>query len=63
MRKWRHFVGARLQRRLFVAFGVTIFLTLVAVGLAMHLTKPEGYNMQDRYQQLERFAGSRFAKV
>lgn len=63
MRHWRHFVGIRLQRRLFVAFGVTIFLTLCAVGLAMHLTQPEGYNVREHYRQVERFAGSRFAKV
>jgi len=63
MKRWRHLVGASLQRRLFVAFGMTIFLTMCAVGLTMHLTQPEGYNVHDRYRQLERFAGSRFAKV
>lgn len=63
MRKWQHVLGASLQRRLFVAFGMTIFLTMCAVGLTMHLTQPEGYNVHDRYRQMERFAGSRFAKV
>lgn len=60
---WRPLHGASLQRRLFVAFGMTIFLTVCAVGLTMHLTQPEGYNMHERYKQMERFAGSRFAKV
>lgn len=63
MRKWRHLVGVSLQRRLFVVFGMTIFLTMGAVGLTMHLTQPEGYNVHDRYRQMERFAASRFAKV
>lgn len=63
MKNWRHFIGARLQRRLFVAFGVTILLTVFAVGLTMHLTQPEGYDMRERYLQMQRFAGSRFAKV
>lgn len=63
MRKWRHLLGVSLQRRLFVAFGMTIFLTMGAVGLTMHLTQPEGYNVHDRYRQIERFAASRFAMV
>ncbi|HEY6723111.1 MAG TPA: HAMP domain-containing sensor histidine kinase [Polyangiaceae bacterium] len=63
MRKWRQLWGVSLQRRLFVAFGMTIFLTMGAVGLTMHLTQPEGYNLHDRYRQIERFAASRFAKV
>jgi len=62
-RKWRHLLGVSLQRRLFVAFGMTILLTMGAVGLTMHLTQPEGYNLHDRYRQMERFAASRFAKV
>ncbi len=63
MKKWHHFIGARLQRRLFVAFGVTIFMTMTAVGVTMHVTQPEGYNTRDRYLQMKRFASSRFAKV
>ena len=63
MRRWRHFIGARLQRRLFMAFGVTIFMTVLAVGVTMHVTQPEGYNTRDRYLQMKRFASSRFAKV
>lgn len=63
MRRWRPLWGASLQRRLFVAFGMTIFLTMLAVGLTMHLTQPEGYNLHDRYRQIARFASSRFAKV
>jgi signal transduction histidine kinase len=63
MKHWRHFVGARLQRRLFVAFGAMILLTLCSVGAAMHLTQPEGYNVREHYRQVEKFAGSRFAKV
>src|SRR6187402_5702 len=63
MKKWRHLWGVSLQRRLFVAFGMTIFLTMGTVGLTMHLTQPEGYNLHDRYRQMERFAVSRFARV
>ncbi|HEU5073799.1 MAG TPA: hypothetical protein VFU02_06495, partial [Polyangiaceae bacterium] len=63
MKRWRQLWGASLQRRLFVAFGMTIFLTMGAVGLTMHLTQPEGYNLHDRYRHIERFAASRFAKV
>jgi len=63
MKKWRQLWGVSLQRRLFVAFGMTIFLTLGTVGLTMHLTQPEGYNLHDRYRQMERFAASRFARV
>jgi signal transduction histidine kinase len=48
---------------LFVAFGMTILLTVVAVGITMHATQPEGYNVLDRYTQMKRFASSRFAKV
>lgn len=63
MKLWRVFLGASLQRRLFVTFGMTIFLTVCAVGITMHVTQPEGYNISDRYRQMERFASSRFARV
>ena len=63
MKHWHHFLGVHLQRKLFAAFGMTILLTVIAVGFTMHLTQPEGYNMRDRYAQMKRFASSRFAKV
>ncbi len=63
MRRWRPFARSRLQHRLFLAFGVTILMTLVVVGITMRMTQPEGFDFEERYRQTERFAGSRFAKV
>lgn len=58
----RHFVGARLHRRLFLAMGGAIFATALITGLGMHISNAAGPWGADR-AALEGFAARRFEEV
>ena len=38
LRRMRHFVGARLHRRLFFAMGLAIFTTILSAVLVLHFS-------------------------
>jgi len=58
----RRFVGARLHRRIFVWFGVSILITAAVTAAAWILIGPDSA-WRDEITRLERFAGNRFAAV
>jgi len=59
----RHFVKARLHRRIFMWFGASIIATGVVVGLVLVLLRPAGPTWPEHVQRVRQFAGTRFAKV
>jgi two-component system, OmpR family, sensor kinase len=59
---FRHYVGRRLHRRIFVWFGASILLTGIAVSAIMAvLHDSEGWHREVR--RVERFVGHRFEEV
>lgn len=58
----RRFVGARLHRRIFVWFGVSILITAAVTAAAWSVIGPD-LAWRDEIARLERFAGNRFAAV
>lgn len=62
MRRFRGYVSARLHRRLFVWFGVTILLTGLAVGGTVSLLSRAGAGWAGA-ERLERFLGDQFSAV
>lgn len=61
-RGMRRFVSARLHRRIFVWFGVSILITAVVTAAMWSLIGPDSA-WRDEIARLERFAGNRFAAV
>jgi two-component system OmpR family sensor kinase len=58
----RRFISARLHRRIFVWFGVSILVTAAVTATAWNLVAPESA-WRDEITRLETFAGNRFAAV
>jgi two-component system OmpR family sensor kinase len=60
--KMRHYVGARLHRRLFMAMGWAIFSTILACALILHFFADSPWR-RDGLKDIERFFSARFAEV
>jgi two-component system OmpR family sensor kinase len=61
-RGMRRFVGARLHRRIFLWFGVSIVITAAVSAAAWQVTAP-ATDWRDEMARVERFVGGRFAAV
>lgn len=58
----RHYVGARLHRKLFMAMGLAIFSTILACALILHFFADSTWR-GDGLKDIERFFSARFAEV
>lgn len=58
----RHFIGARLHRRIFVLMGLAILVAFLSAAAVMH-SLGAGPQMNERRDGLEAFAARRFAEV
>jgi len=57
------YLRTRLQRRLFLWFGATIFVTLIVAGVILVAAGEPERRWAERVAGFERFAGARFAEV
>lgn len=58
----RHYVGARLHRKLFMAMGLAIFSTILACGAILHFFADSPWR-SNGLKDIERFFSARFAEV
>lgn len=58
----RHYVGARLHRRLFVAMGLSIFATIAMCATILHFYAESPWR-NNGLEDIERFFSGRFAEV
>lgn len=58
----RHYVGARLHRKLFMAMGLAIFSTILACGAILHFFADSPWRSEG-LKDIERFFSARFAEV
>ncbi len=58
----RHYVGARLHRKLFLAMGLSIFATIVVCATILHFYADSSWR-DNGLENVERFFSARFAEV